>query len=95
MLLLMGGDQCESECESDESGEGGMGVATHWVSESEFGGVVGVAGGVGVGRMAVAAHFMDGFEAAFGEDVGVAGAGVGVVGGDAVGADVVDVSGAL
>ena len=51
MLLLMGGDQCVSESdgfESDDSGEGGMDIAAHCVSESEFGGVVGVAGGVGV-----------------------------------------------
>ena len=49
MLFLMGGDQCVSESdgfESDDSGEGGMAVAAHCVSE--FGGVVGVAGGVGV-----------------------------------------------
>ena len=48
MLLLMGGDQCVSKSdgfEPDDSGEGGMVVASHCVSESEFGGIVGVAGG--------------------------------------------------
>ena len=101
MLLLMGGDQCVSESdgfESDDSGEGGMAVAAHCVSESEFGGIVGVTGGAGVGRKTVTSHFMDGFEVVFGEDVAcVAGAGVsgGVASDDVVGADVVDVSGAL
>ena len=33
-----------------------MAVASHYVSESEFGGVVGVTGGVGVGRKVVASH---------------------------------------
>ena len=35
-----------------------MAVAAHCVVESELGEGVGVAGGVGVGGMAVAAHFM-------------------------------------